>query len=221
MATSTVAASTGRRSLGRIIFRTILVLLLLVIVAGTGVWFWFYHTARASLPQLDGSITLAGLKSAVTVTHDAHGVPHIAASSLEDLFFAQGYITAQDRLWQMDMTRRSVGGEMAEILPAASAPPAPVSRTTAAPRPRLTWVDYDKQQRILRLRAVAERVAAQLTERDRAFFEAYARGVNQYIERHRNNLPLEFHALSYTPRPWSAADSIMVGIGMSQILNPQ
>ncbi|HET7871828.1 MAG TPA: penicillin acylase family protein, partial [Terriglobales bacterium] len=157
----------------------------------------------------------------VTVVRDAQGVPHLTAAGLEDLFFAQGYVTAQDRLWQMDMTRRSVAGEMAEILPASSGPPAPVSRSTAAPRPRLTWVDYDKQQRILRLRAVAERVAAQLPDRDRAFFAAYSRGVNAFIERHRNNLPLEFRALSYSPRPWTPVDSIMVGIGMSQILNPQ
>ncbi len=221
MATPTVAASTGRRSAGKIIFKIVLIVLLVFVAAAAGASAWFYRMARATLPQLDGTISLAGLQAPVTVVRDDHGVPHLVAGSLEDLFFAQGYITAQDRLWQMDMTRRSVGGEMAEILPAKSAPPAPISRSTAAPRPRMTWVDYDKQQRILRLRAVAERVAAQLPARDRAFFDAYAKGVNAYIERHRKNLPLEFRALGYTPRPWTAADSVMVGIGMSQLLNPQ
>ena len=221
MATSTVAASTGRRSPGKIIFKIVLILVLVIVAIAAGGFAWFYRTARASLPQLDGTIALAGLQAPVTVVRDDHGVPHLAATSLEDLFFAQGYITAQDRLWEMDMTRRSVAGELAEILPASSAPPAPVSRSTAATRPRMTWVDYDKRQRILRLRAVAERVAAQLPARDRAFFDAYARGVNAYIERHRQKLPLEFRALGYAPRPWTAADSVMVGIGMSQLLNPQ
>ena len=119
------------------------------------------------------------------MVRDTHGVPHITAAKLEDLFFAQGYVTAQDRLWQMDLTRRAVGGEMAEIFPASSAPPQPVSRATAAVRPRQTWVDYDKQQRTMRLRVIAERVTQQLPARDRAFFEAYAKGVNAFIDEHQ------------------------------------
>jgi penicillin amidase len=145
---------------------------------------------------------------------------------LNDLFLAQGYITAQDRLWQMDLTRRAAGGEMAEIFGASSGPgpaPQPSSGPAAVVRPARSWVDFDKQQRMLRLRAVAERVAAQLPARDRAFFEAYARGVNAYIDQHRGNLPIEFHrlVLNYQPRPWTVADSVLVGIAMSQLLNPQ
>src|SRR5258707_5549782 len=121
----------------------------------------------------------------------------------------------------MDLTRRAVGGEMAEIFPASSGPPQAPSRSASITRPRKSWVDYDKQQRILRLRPVAERVAAQLPARDRAFFEAHAKGVNAYIEQHRENLPIEFRILGYKPRPWSPAESILVGIGMSQLLNPQ
>ena len=152
---------------------------------------------------------------------DSHGVPHITAAKLEDLFFAQGYVTAQDRLWQMDLTRRAVGGEMAETFPASSAPPQTVSRSTAATRGRQTWVDYDKQQRTMRLRVISERVVQQLPPRDRAFFEAYTKGVNAYINQHRENLPMEFRVLNYKPRVWTAADSLLVGIGMSQLLNPQ
>jgi penicillin amidase len=221
MATTTVSAPASRRSFLRILFRIIFWLLLLLVIAGTLAFFWFYHAARSSLAQLDGTIILSGLQSPVSVMRDEHGVPHITAANMEDLFFAQGYVTAQDRLWQMDMTRRAVGGEMAEIFPASSGPAQPVSRATAALRPRQTWVDYDKQQRILRLRVVAERVARQLPARDRAFFEAYARGVNAYIDQHRDNLPIEFRILGYKPRPWSAAESLLIGIGMSQLLNPQ
>ncbi|MGZ7106871.1 MAG: penicillin acylase family protein, partial [Candidatus Angelobacter sp.] len=221
MATPTLAAPAARKGFFGIAFRIIFWILLLVIVAGTLAFLWFYNGARSSLPQLDGTISLAGLQAPVSVIRDAHGVPHLTATKLEDLFFAQGYVTAQDRLWQMDLTRRAVGGEMAEIFPASSAPPQPVSRATGAVRPRQTWVDYDKQQRTMRLRVIAERVTQQLPPRDRAYFEAYAKGVNTFINEHSKNLPMEFTLLGYKPRPWTAADSLLVGIGMSQLLNPQ
>ncbi|HKF22406.1 MAG TPA: penicillin acylase family protein [Candidatus Angelobacter sp.] len=218
---TTVASPKGRLTAGRIIFRIVAGFLVLGMLAVVGAAVWFYRASHSPLAQLDGTISLAGLSAPVSVVRDQHGVPHLTASNLDDLFFAQGYVTAQDRLWQMDMTRRSVAGEMAEVLPAASAPAAPPSRSTAAPRTSRSWVDYDKQQRILRLRAVADRVTAQLPARDREFFEAYARGVNAYIDRHQKNLPIEFRILNYAPRRWTASDSVLVGIGMSQLLNPQ
>jgi penicillin amidase len=209
-----------------VIVRIVLGIVLLLILAFGALAGWFYRATHSSLAQLDGTITLPGLSAPVSVVRDAHGVPHLTASTLPDLFFAQGYVTAQDRLWQMDLTRRAAGGEMAEIFPPSSAPgpaPTPSSRPAAVVRPATSWVDYDKQQRMLRLRAVAERVAAQLPDRDRAFFEAYARGVNAYIDEHRDNLPIEFRRLilNYKPRSWTTADSVLVGIAMSQLLNPQ
>jgi penicillin amidase len=221
MSTTSVAAPAARKGFFGIAFRIILWILLFVIVAGTLAFLWFYNGARSALPQLDGTISLSGLQAPVSVVRDTHGVPHITAAKLEDLFFAQGYVTAQDRLWQMDLTRRAVGGEMAEIFPASSAPPHPVSRATAAVRSRQTWVDYDKQQRTMRLRVIADRVTQQLPARDRAFFEAYAKGVNTFIDEHSKKLPMEFTLLGYKPRTWTATDSLLVGIGMSQLLNPQ
>jgi penicillin G amidase len=221
MATTTVAAPPSRRTFLGTILRIVFWLVLLLLIAGTLGFFWFYHAARSSLAQMDGTIALSGLQAPVTVIRDQHGVPHITASSLPDLFFAQGYITAQDRLWQMDMTRRAVAGEMAEIFGADRGPAPPLGRITGKLRPAQTWVDYDRQQRILRLRAVSERVAAQLPARDRVFFEAYAHGVNAYIDQHRDNLPIEFRILGYQPRPWSPTESLLIGIGMSQLLNPQ
>ena len=218
---TTVTAPAVRKGFFGIAFKIILWVLLLVLVAGTLAFLWFYNGARSALPQLDGTIILAGLQAPASVVRDTHGVPHITAANLEDLFFAQGYVTAQDRLWQMDLTRRAVGGEMAEIFPASTAPPQPVSRATAAVRPRQTWVDYDKQQRTIRLRVIAERVTQQLSPRDRAYFEAYAKGVNTFIDQHTKKLPMEFTLLGYKPRPWTATDSLLVGIGMSQLLNPQ
>jgi len=215
---TTIAAPPSRKGGLRLLARVISVIVLIAILGLAGICVWFYTAAHGSLAQLDGEVSVRGLKAPVQVVRDIHGVPHFSAGSNEDLFFAQGYVTAQDRLWQMDMTRRAMGGELAEILPAASAPPTAASRLKGIPP---SWVDYDKQQRILRLRAVAERVAAQLSDRDRAFFTAYAAGVNAYIEQHRNKLPIEFHVLGYAPRPWTPSDSVLIGIGMSQLLNPQ
>ena len=149
------------------VLKIVSLLVALAVFTVAGITLWFYRTARGSLAQLDGEISIVGLKAPVQVIRDTHGVPHLNATSNEDLFFAQGYVTAQDRLWQMDMTRRAMAGELAEILPAASAPPSLASRLKGTPP---SWVDYDKQQRILRLRAVAERVAAQLSDRDQSLF---------------------------------------------------
>lgn len=192
----TVSSPRTRSRLFRVV-GFLLLLLLLVAAAAVG---WFYHLAHSVLPQLDGKISVAGLTAPVTVTRDAHGVPTIEAANLADLFFAQGYVTAQDRLWQMDATRRYASGEMAEIFGPA-------------------WVVHDKEQRTLMLRAVAERAVSTLAPDDRTRTEAYARGVNAFIAAHRDRLPLEFRVLRYSPAPWTPADSLVIGAHMVQLLN--
>src|SRR5258706_13627940 len=96
----------------RILYYAVCLLLIALIAA---VW-WLYSIARSPLPQLDGSIAVPGISSKVRVVRDERGVPTIEAATLEDLFFAQGYVTAQDRLWQMDIMRRFGAGESSEIL---------------------------------------------------------------------------------------------------------
>src|SRR5438270_13315081 len=93
----------SRRS-SRSIFLWLLYLLIAVLAVAAA---YAFYAARAALPQLDGHLQVNGLHAPVTVTRDGHGVPTIEASSLDDLFFAQGYVTAQDRLWQMDILRRA------------------------------------------------------------------------------------------------------------------
>jgi penicillin amidase len=176
-----------------------LVVFALVLAVFGGAW-WLKHSMRDSLPQLDGQVHLSGLSVAVNVRRDQHGVPHIEAASLDDLFEAQGYVAAQDRLWQMDMARRASAGELAELLGSK-------------------LVEHDRLQRVLQMRATAERMAAGLSERDRRFFEDYARGVNAYIDTHRNHLPAEFRLLMYKPKPWQPVDSILIGLNMVQILD--
>lgn len=173
---------------------------LLLLLVALALPLWFCLAARSALPKLDGALVLPGLRARVTVLRDAHGVPHVSASSLDDLLFAQGYVSAQDRLWQMDTTRRYAAGELAEIL-------------------GQDLVPLDRRQRILGLGAVAERLAASLAPADRAELEAYARGVNAYIASHRGSLPLEFRVLRYRPRPWTPKDSLLVTLSMSEALN--
>ena len=111
LATSSVPASKRSFAL-KILLRLVLVVFVLMAAA----FGYVYFIARSALPQIDGRLKASGLSAAVTVTRDTHGVPTIEAQTLEDLFFAQGYVTAQDRLWQMDGMRRFASGELAEIL---------------------------------------------------------------------------------------------------------
>ncbi|HTZ84580.1 MAG TPA: penicillin acylase family protein [Candidatus Acidoferrales bacterium] len=161
---------------------------------------YLYHVAYSALPQLDGWLRVSGLGAPVTVTRDGHGVPAIEAASLDDLFFAQGFVTAQDRLWQMDVMRRAASGELSEI----------VGEDT---------LKFDREQRILGLRAAAKKSLAMAGERDRKFFEDYSRGVNAYIEAHRGRLPIEFRILGYAPKPWTPEDSIVIANQMVKDLN--
>src|ERR1700690_404706 len=101
MVTTTTSVSAPRRRFG--IGRAFTFLLIPVLVAALGALGWSHAIARAALPQLDGSLKIAGISAQVTVIRDEHGVPTIHATSFDDLFLAQGYVTAQDRLWQMDI----------------------------------------------------------------------------------------------------------------------
>lgn len=161
---------------------------------------WLRSAARAALPTLDGTLQLPGLSAPVLVRRDTHGIPHIQAASQADLFFAQGYVTAQDRLWQMDMLRRNAGGTLAEVL-----------------GPSL--VRHDFAQRVLELRNVAARIAANMPADDRSRFTAYAAGVSLYIQQHQDALPPEFRLLHYRPAPWTVVDSIVVGVMMVDTLD--
>src|SRR5450759_2747549 len=180
----------------RILYYAVCALLVALIV---GVW-WLYLIAHSALPQLDGSVAVPGISAKVRVVRDGQGVPTIEAATLEDLFFAQGYVTAQDRLWQMDMMRRAAAGELSEV----------IGEDT---------VRMDREQRILGLRVAAEAAEKSISARDRAYFDAYARGVNAFLESHRDRLSFEFRLMKYTPRPWTVTDSLLVGARMVQDLN--
>ena len=191
--------SRKRRS-PRILLRSVAGVVVLILLAAGAAVLWLHSVTKAALPALDGDLHLAGLSAPVTVRRDAHGVPHIEAATQEDLFVAQGYVTAQDRLWQMDAFRRNANGELAEIM-----------------GPSL--VKHDTAQRVLQFRNTAQRIYANLSAADRARLDAYARGVNLYIEQHRDTLPPEFKLLHYRPQPWSGVDSLSAGMMMVETLD--
>jgi penicillin amidase len=155
---------------------------------------------RDSLPEVDGQLRLRGLISPVTVFRDGHGVPHIQAENLDDLFMAQGYVSAQDRLWQMDMARRMAAGDVSEILGSS-------------------FLDHDRMQRTLLIRETAERIVANLSENDRRYINDYTQGVNIFIATHEDNLPAEFRLLRYKPQAWQPVDSALIMMGMVQLLD--
>ncbi len=196
MATTTVPVSGPRPChRARVIVALILVILLLVL----GILAWGYWIARSALPQLDGELRVSGLSAPVRVTRDAHGVPTIEAANLEDLYFTQGYVTAQDRLWQMEGMRRYAAGELAEIL---------------GP----DFLEHDREQRILGMRVAARKTMDVASAESRLHFEAYARGVNAFIVSHRDHLPLEFRLLHFRPHPWTTQDSALIAGQMVQDL---
>lgn len=161
---------------------------------------WLKYDMRATLPQLDGQLRLHGLNAPVAVRRDQHGVPHIQAANLDDLFMVQGYVAAQDRLWQMDMARRMASGTVSEILGSS-------------------YVKHDRMERTLLIRETAERMVANLSDADRRYFEDYARGVNNFIDTHEDDLPPPFRLLMYKPEPWQPADSAVILMGMVQMLD--
>jgi len=197
---STVAEVRVFKSRRTSVPRILLWLLLAVLVVLGGALGYGYYVAHSALPKLDGRLAISGLAAPVTVTRDSHGVPTIEAASFEDLFFAQGYVTAQDRLWQMDVMRRFGGGELSEILGE-------------------TMLKVDREQKILGLRDAAKKSLQMATPRDHIFFEAYARGVNAYIAAHGHNLPIEFRILGYAPKPWLPEDSVVIANQMVKDLN--
>lgn len=143
--------------------------------------------------QTADKMQLPGLKSEVTVRRDARGVSYIEAANDDDLYFAQGYITAGDRLWQMDLMRRLARGETAEIFG---------ERT----------LDEDKRWRRFGFSEIADDSLQYLTPTLRNALDSYAKGVNAYIASlDDKTLPVEFRILQYKPREWRAADTVVIG----------
>ena len=178
-------------SLGSRIVRFVNTLIALALLAAAGAVFWYVWRP---LPRRSGAVD-TGVGAHASAAFDPRGVPHIRASSLEDALFVQGYVTAQDRLFQMDSLRRFSAGDLAEIVGPAA-------------------LESDREVRRLRMRRIAEQAYITLPAADRAAMAAYARGVNAFLSTHLGRLPLEFTLLGYQPRPWSVVDCLLISLHM-------
>ena len=185
-----------KRFLKRLFYSVVFVLL--TTLAGGGIWLRSHW--HSSLPTLDGALPVAGPSAPVEVLRDAHGVPHIRAQSLSDAFFAQGFVTAQDRLWQMDLSRRKAEGTLAEVFG---------DRT----------LSMDIESRTLGFPQVASAALADFSPEETQFLESYTHGVNAFIDSHRDRLPWEFLVLRYQPKPWREVDSVAVALNLATTLS--
>jgi penicillin amidase len=165
-------------------------LIILLAVAGFVAW----RTVSSPWPKTNGELSLPGLQEQVTVIRDKRGIPHIYASNTHDLFMAQGYVHAQDRFWQMEFWRRIGAGRLSEIFGESQ-------------------VETDRFLRTMGIVPAAERTWEAVDDETRSTLEAYAEGVNAYIDQNKDDLPMEFKVLGltgvkFTPEPWKPLDTI-------------
>ena len=145
--------------------------------------------SKSTLPVVDGKIKLNGLDQPIEIIRDEWGIPHIFAQNQSDLFFGQGFVHAQDRLWQMELNRRTAQGRLSEIFGEIALDTDRVVRTFGFNRlAKSDWEMYD--------------------ERTRESVRAYSRGVNAFLETNQKKLPVEFKLTRHNPEPWQALDSI-------------
>src|SRR5205807_3239453 len=176
--------------------RTFLLIMAFVCVLAADRW-----PATTVAQQTPTTITIAGLHERVTVRRDERGIPYIEAANNDDLYFAQGYITATDRLWQMDLLRRNVRGELAEIFGEGA-------------------LGEDKRHRTFGFAQVVDETAKHLPPNLNTAMTAYASGVNAFIDSLTDQTtPIEFRLLQYKPRPWTPADSLAVGKLLAEYLS--
>ncbi|MCD6116652.1 penicillin acylase family protein [bacterium] len=155
-----------------------------------GIIFIGYRIVAGSLPKISGIVnTSAPLHSKISVFRDGYGIPHIISRNRYDLFFAQGFATAQDRLWQMDIQRRTAYGRLSEIFGIKAVP-------------------TDSFMLSLNIGNTADKIYEKLSIESKEVLNAYKDGINSYISLHKKSLPIEFRFLNYSPDPWKASHSI-------------
>jgi penicillin G amidase len=178
----------GKRSMFKKIIIGILTLLIVVVLAAFG---YFYYLINRAVPDYDARITLNGLTDEVTVYRDKYAIPHIYAKNESDLYRAVGYCMAQDRLFQMDMIRRLTSGRLSEIVGEKA-------------------VDLDHLMRALRISEKSRKIYKNTDKNITRTADAFSDGVNQFIEKNKNRLPIEFTILGYKPEKWLPEHSFNV-----------
>lgn len=171
-------------------------LVFIIGVSGVAIYWTFYRP----LPDYNSSNRLSGLNSEVEIHWDTFGVPHIYASNKKDLYRATGYVHAQDRLWQMTLSQLAAEGRFAEFL-------------------GKELLSYDQLQRTIGFWRVAKKIEEQLSDSTLAQIQAYADGVNAYVESHPKSLPIQFALADMEPIPWTVTHTIALSRLMAWDLN--
>ncbi len=168
----------------KIAILSLLVLAVIVLIAGL---ILISSVSRGAIPKYNGELKISGLKAEVTVYRDERGMPHIYARDEYDLYFATGYVMAQERLWQMDLIRRATTGRLSEIF-------------------GKEYIKTDLFLRSLCMTDKSEKVIASTEPEIIDCLRAFTNGVNRYIKDAGRKLPPEFRILSYRPDPWTLTD---------------
>lgn len=145
------------------------------------------NRSKSRFPQTTGTIKHKYLSASVEVIRDKRGVPHIYAQNSNDLFFAQGYVHAQDRLWQMELSRRVAKGKLSEVL--GKDP-----------------LDADRMSRTFGFDRIGRKDLEMMNDECRAILDSYVNGINAFIEQSSKKLPIEFTIAQFKPAPWDATD---------------
>ncbi|MBI3468799.1 MAG: penicillin acylase family protein [Planctomycetes bacterium] len=143
---------------------------------------------RRRLPQIDGTLNVPGLSASVEIIRDRWGVPHIYAANSHDLYFAQGFVHAQDRLWQMELGRRTATGRLSEVF-------GPLA------------LDTDRLTRAFGFHRLAQADLASADAETRAVLAAYTQGINAFLQSPSRTMPVEFTLLGHRPEPWKPEES--------------
>ncbi len=170
---------------------------------------------KGSLPKYHGELAIVGLKNRVQARWDRFAIPHVFAANEHDLFLAQGFLHAQERLWQMEMSRRLFSGRMAEIFGDFSLPWRDLSTQFRG----CSCADFDYFLRLLGIRAAAVASLDVLPEQDQLRLRAYCDGVNHYIQQCVRKLPWEFRLLRHEPELWRPEDTLTIGKGLAFMLS--
>ena len=171
------------------VLKVVVIVLVVLVLVGCGSGYWFI---TKSFPQINGTLHVAGLKSKVEVVRDPLGIPHIYADNADDLFFAEGYVQAQDRLWQMEYNRHIGHGTLSELFGDAT-------------------IKEDRFLRTIGLGRAAEADVAAMSDSDKRPLQAFSNGVNAFIDTHLDNLPIEFTILGVKPAHWQPVDTVAWG----------
>ena len=149
--------------------KTIFSIIISVVIILLGTFFILRYLVVKSLPDYNENVKIDGLKSEVSVFYDKYAVPHIYAKNQSDLLFVQGYIHAQERLWQMDLIRRAGEGRLSEIFGAST-------------------ISYDRQLRVMGIKSIAKKIDETLSKEDKFLLQSYADGVNALRSKNRSFL---------------------------------